>query len=468
MHAFKFSFLVTLIVGGATAAACGGGTTNPATPADSGGGDDGGMLEATTGGDDASDAAADVSVPYPAFVPPDPPQVHDVGGPTVMSPKIVPIFFATDDMTTTTALADFVSKVGQTNYWKTIVSEYGAGPATGAPPIELTHADDPPATYDDSQIQAWLAAKLNANDPTFGTPDANTIYALFFPQGVTITLGGGGGGGPDGGVDGGTDGGTPDGGGGGGRVSKSCVSFGGYHDNIQLDGAHQNLAVAYAVVPRCANFGNLTGLDAITGPASHEFMEAVSDPYPSTNPAYAQIDTAHFYWSSVIGGGEIGDMCVPDPTAFTKFPELATYEVQRGWSNMAIKAGHNPCVPAPSTPYFNSVPIMTDTVTVSFGGQTVMTKGVSIPQGQSKTIEVDLFSDAPTSGPWGLSAMDGAQLRGQTAQLGFAWDKIQGKNGDKRQLTITVMTASTRKRETFLVLSKLAGQEFYWAGVVGN
>jgi hypothetical protein len=325
------------------------------------------------------------------------------------------------------------------------------------PPVQLT--DNAPATWDDTQIQAWLAGKLNANDTTLPTPDANTLYAFFFPAGTTITLGGGGGGG-----DGGTDG------GGGGHVSQSCQSFGGYHDNVQLDANHQGLPVAYSVVPRCQSFGNLTGLDAITGPASHEFMEATSDPYPTTNPRYAQIDDAHFYWQQLSGGGEIGDMCVPDPTAFTKFPELSSYVVQRGWSNASIKAGHDPCQPTiqGSGPYFNAVPIMTDNVTITFGGQMVIAKGVLLAQGQSKTIELDLYSDGPTSGDWSVSAMDGAQLRGQTAQLGFSFDKQSGKNGDKLHMTITVMTASTRKRETFAVLSKLGQTENMWLGVVGN
>jgi hypothetical protein len=461
MRAFQFGFLVTCLTAGVTAAvaACGGSTNNPAGPMDSGMSTDDGGSNDVTPIEAASDAAVEAETgpaPYPAFVPTDVPQVANLGGPVLMAPKIVPVFFADDDAATVTSLADFVSKVGATNYWKTIVTEYGGSAATGETPIMLTAADNPPATYDDSQIQAWLAGKLNANDPAFGTPDANTLYALFFPQGVTITLGGGGGG-PDAGADAGGFG-----------VAKSCQSFGGYHDNIQLDANHQSLTVAYAVMPRCANFGQLTGLDAITGPASHEFMEATSDPYPSSNPAYAQLDTPHFYWSSIAGGGEIGDMCVPDPTAFTKFPELMSYEVQRGWSNKSIKAGHNPCVPAPTTPYFNSVPIQPDTVMISTRGTVITTKGVRIMAGQSKTIEVDLFSDAPTSGPWLLSALDGAQLRGQTPQLKFAFDKASGQNGDKRQLTITVMTASTRMRETFAIISKLGPDSFYWLGVVSN
>jgi len=98
---------------------------------------------------------------------------------------------------------------------------------------------------------------LQTGDARFPAPDANTLYAFYFPAGVTITTGANvstGDGGVDGGDDGGDDGGTIDAGFGGG-VSSSCLDFGGYHDNIQLDAAHNNLNVAYAVIPRCRASG---------------------------------------------------------------------------------------------------------------------------------------------------------------------------------------------------------------------
>ena len=81
----------------------------------------------------------------------------------------------------------------------------------------------PSNTIDDSVIQTWLAGVLNGDDPAWPAADENTVYALFFPLGATITSGG----------------------------EKSCEAFGGYHDNITLDANHGTLNVAYAVVPRC-------------------------------------------------------------------------------------------------------------------------------------------------------------------------------------------------------------------------
>src|SRR5262249_42285690 len=147
-------------------------------------------------------------------------------------------------------------------------------------------------------------------------------------------------------------------------AQKSCESFGGYHDSITLDEAHGARDVAYAVVPRCPSFGHLHGVDALTAAESHELIEAATDPYPMTNPAFLEPDQAHLSWLLALGGGEVGDMCAQSPGAFTKFAELP-YVVKRSWSNTAAMNSHDPCVPAPPDEvYFNSVPELGDSVTI--------------------------------------------------------------------------------------------------------
>jgi hypothetical protein len=386
----------------------------------------------------------------------------------------VPVFFHADDAAYKARLAEFVKRVGQTSYWTSTVSEYGVGAATGAAPIQLTEAEDPPTRIDDSEIEAWLASKLNANDPAFGTPDENTLYAIFYPPKVTITLGAEASGGLDGGGDE-PDGSSPDsgadaggGGGGLGQVLASCTAFGGYHQDIQLDSAHNSMSVAYAVMPRCDSFGDLAGIDAVTGAASHEFLEAVTDPFPNTNPAYATVDNAHFQWQALLGGGEIGDMCAQNPSSFTTFPGLA-YTVQRAWSNKAALDGRDPCVPTvPGHAYFNSIPAPKDMVPITFGGQTVRVKGTHIAAGQSATLELALISDGPTSGAWTVSARDMATMRKQPPNLKFSFDKHTGQNGDKLQMTIKVISPSPRNRETYIIESRLGNDLNFWIGEVGN
>jgi hypothetical protein len=57
-----------------------------------------------------------------------------------------------------------------------------------------------------------------------------------------------------------------------------------------------------------------------------------------------------------------------------------------------------------------------------------------------------------------------------TAQeLTFKYSKLTGQNGDKIQLTITVVAAGRGNTEPFLIYSTLkGGAQNLWAGVVGN
>ena len=76
----------------------------------------------------------------------------------------------------------------------------------------------------------------------------------------------------------------------------SCFSFGGYH-NGYVSAKHGN--VFYAVLPECSS-----GFSGVTYVASHELIEAVTDPFPTpgSSPAYPQA------WNAV-DGNEIADLC---------------------------------------------------------------------------------------------------------------------------------------------------------------
>jgi hypothetical protein len=381
---------------------------------------------------------------YPAPHGP-PPTVVSFGGPVLAKPTFVPVFFSNDDVEMKAKLKDFVSKVGATEYWKATTVEYGVGPGVASPPIELPEAA--PNAIDDPAIQAWLAGKLNSDDPAFGPVPEGAIYTLHYPSTTVISDGSGG---PGGGA-------------------KSCEAFGGYHNSIQLDAAHGSKHVAYAVIPRCPSFGALSGLDAVTGPVSHELIEAATDPYPMVMPAYAQIDNNHIFWIRLIGGGETADMCAPFDGSFTAFPELPDYVVQRSWSNKAAKAGHDPCVPAlEGSVYFNSVPVLKDTVKANVFGQTVNVKGVKIPVGQTKVVDLQLFSEADTGGPWEVQVDDLSELFGGTKRLDITLDASEGQNGQTLHASISVLSAGKNNTETFLVRSLLNGTQHIWLGIVGN
>lgn len=438
-------------------------STNQATSTEAG-------ADTSTPVEDAGTVEAAVeAAPYPAFVPANVPQVVSRGGPIMPLPKVVPIFYATDDTTTTASIQSFVNALGASDYWHGALAEYGVGQVVGETAIQLTSSDDPPTTYDDSDIEAWLANKLQSADPAFPAPDANTIYAFFFPAGIKITTGGTSSGWPDGEAPEGGGG----GGGGGGQVSTSCVDFGGYHSVIQLA---NGTPVTYAVVPRCANFDGFTGVDAVTAAASHEIAESSTDPLVQLDAAYLSTDSAHRYWATILGGGEVGDMCAQNLGSFVKFPDLP-YTVQRIWSNKAAVAGTDPCTPVPTGEvYFNSIPILPDTLNVTGRGAdggttTVATQAVQIAVGSSKTIELDLFSSAPTPSEWQVQAADEYDLQlASSQQLKFSYDKTTGQNGDKIQLTITVVAAGSKNQEPFIVYSTMKSTQAQnlWVGLVGQ
>jgi hypothetical protein len=456
MRSLHLGIVVAL---GVTSAACGGTVTSENTTGGGGtGGAGGGTMSGgaggaggatttgstttsttdsttttTTTGPDIGQPSDKYPAPHPAF-----PKVVDYGGPTLATPKVQPIFFSNDDPSYVAKTTDFTTKVGATKYWAATTSEYGVGPLEQLPPVQLMETAT--GTIDDAGIQAWLAGKLNANDPQFAPPDDNTIYAIIYPAGFVITEGG----------------------------QQSCQAFGGYHSNLALDAAHNMQDVPYIVLPRCADFGGIKGIDAVTAALSHELIEAVTDPLPMSNPAYATTDNAHVYWVRALGGGEVGDMCAQNPGAFTKFDEIP-YMVQRSWSNQAAAQGHDPCQPpVDGQPYFNAAPVMTDTIAYSVFGQTVNVKGVKIPVGQSKTIEVDLFSDGPTNGPFSVHADDFAQLMGQQPHLEFAFDASEGQNGQKLHMTITVDSAGKKNSELFYLVAEQGNQKNLWVGVVGQ
>jgi hypothetical protein len=410
--------------------ACGGDSSSQTDGGDEASATDGG------GQDVIVEAAPDVdngapSSTYPAFKV-DAPQVMSGGGPVLATPKVVPVYFANDDTTFTGNVTAFLGKLGSSTFWgptPPALTEYGVGALSTVAPVQLT--ENAPGTIDDTAIQSWLAGKMT--DPAWPTADVNTIYTIFYPTGSTITLQG----------------------------QSSCSSFGGYHNNIKVG----TQSIAYAVIPRCGKFGSLQGLDAVSAATSHELEEAATDPYPATNGAFSQVDDNHIIWMFALGGGEVGDMCAQSPDAYYAPTDIGNV-VQRSWSNKSAKAGHNPCLPSDGLPYFNSMPVLTDKLTL--GGGQLVSKGVTIPVGQSQTIEVDLFSDAATSGPWTVSALDTAQLQGQAPELKFDWDRTSGQNGEKLHLTITVLKASQYMAEGFIISSRLGTRENLWVGLVGN
>ncbi len=420
-------------------AACGSttdGTSSTPAPAPGAQGNQPATADQADAGPEVDHGAPSDVYPAPH---PDPPQVVSAGGSVLKTPRIVPIFFKGDAMKA--QVVEFAGKIGATPFWSANTTEYGVGAASAGDAVEID--ETPAATLSDADVALYMRSLFDGKHGLGTEPDPNTIYTIYYPHTTTIELSGGMSG-----------------------SETSCDAFGGYHDSTTT--ADFKKTIVYAVIPECPDFGGLSGIDAITATSSHEWLEAVTDPNPTTDPAFATVDDDHAVWSFFLGGSETGDMCAQDPTSFYIPKELGV-AVQRSWSNAAAKAGHDPCVPAiDNGPYFNAAPVLPDTIKLSSGrgGDAVATKGIKIPVGESRTIEVDLFSDGPTNGPWQVKAR--SLDFSNTKTLDLTLDRQSGQNGEKLYLTIKALAASPYKASAFMINSRLGERRTRWVGMVAN
>ncbi len=156
----------------------------------------------------------------------------------------------------------------------------GQGRRTGS---IIVSPPDPAASVTDVDVQRMLQDQIAAN-AAFPKAGPNTLYFVYLPSGVSVSLGG----------------------------SSSCQSFCGYHDAI-------GGKVFYSVMPApdCSGcLGGVSAFEALTSTSSHELCEAVTDPVPGQG----------WYDDS---NGEIGDICA------WQTRKLGGFNVQLEWSNRA-------------------------------------------------------------------------------------------------------------------------------------
>ena len=405
--------------------------------------------------DAVGDAVPFVDAPYPAFAY-EVPQVENRGGPVLTNALFVPVVFPGE--TLSQPIAVFMSAVGRSQYWASIGTEYGVGPATSVAPVSVTAAPGPNIT--DPGVQSFLAQAI-ASDPRFGAlgpatdagisashpdaaPPANVVYVLFYPPGTTITAT---------------------------SLGTSCVDFAGYHGSFVLPNGN---GVTYVVIPRCASLNGLSGIDEVTAIASHELIESATNP-DQNDPAFVGTDIDHFAWAFVVGDGEVADMCsvLKDAYAHPAEADLSAFTVSRSWSNQAASAGSDPCVPhAPGEgAYFNAVPEATEVPFVA-DGQSYQTLGTRIAVGQTKTVEVDLASQGPTGGAWSVSLLDYGAAYGNPKVLDLTLTgATSGVNGDRLTLQITPLVSGRASQDgisPYFVYSTHGSVSTVWIGAVTN
>jgi hypothetical protein len=217
----------------------------------------------------------------------------------------------------------------------------------------------------------------------------------------------------------------------------ACGFYGGYHNETFITG---NSHVLFAVVLQlCSSmFGGSTYNDATTT-ASHEMIEAATDPHAQSDNGYVGLDQDHYSWSTWLQGQtELADMC--EGFDQEEYRDPFGFDVQRSWSNASAIAGHDPCVPRPDSPYFNVTPLDLEDISITpLKGKTVTkAKGYTIPVGTTKTIRLGFYSDASFPS-WDFTVVEGggfgAPMEPQTT---INVKQTVGGNGDVAEVDITV------------------------------
>ena len=224
--------------------------------------------------------------------------------------------------------------------------------------------------------------------------------------------------------------------------------------------------VVYAVIPDCQlQSATVSAADAITTVLSHELVEAATNPYIETAPAWYGVAAPFLIWELATGGLELADLCeypITQPVG-----GAGHFAIQRSYSNAAALAGNDPCVPARGV-YFNAAVVTTDDVLISpphATNMTLATRGSYIAAGATRQLQLRLFSNAAVT--WQLSV---EQLCiNECANLAFILEAPLGRNGRTLNLTVTVLREdATLGFEAFVVTSTFNGVRNYWYGVVSQ
>ena len=362
----------------------------------------GSQSQGTTGGPSTG--------PYPAARP-DVGKIVDQGGAVLTSPKIVTVTWNADP--NQAALEDFGDKLGASAYWKLVAGEYGVGPATSGPANHVRVSTPPPATIEVIDLETWFSQEVQ-NAATNGWPawDPQTSYVVYVPTATHLTSGG----------------------------ADTCSLHASLHSEVSVG----TNSVTYVFIDENCH-DSLSVLDGATSAASHEIIEDVTNPHPYSGKAYIGFDQAHLAWSLMDGeqDDEIGDTCEDLSDAIFRGPADLPYALQRMWSNASGGAGHSPCVPQSSEPYFNATPLGQEMLNVLVGvAQTAATAlGYRVPVGSTKSFDVSYYSDAPT-GLWYLTAVEGNGVTAASpSHVKLSLEHGTGANGQQDTVNVTVESA---------------------------
>jgi hypothetical protein len=382
------------------------------------------------GGAEGADAGRPVSFDLPTAV--------SRGGPVLAAPRIQAIYFP--GFAQQPAIDGFLASLARSRYWTETTAEYGVGRPTVLPSDASAVAV--PAAIGVADIPGLFARALADHQATLGLPRGDTIYTLFFPSGTQID--------------------------GGGFTLCAPDAPSGFHGELTVAQAR----VPVIVIPACATFAGhseLTGAAALTPALSHELIEAATDPFPSSAPAFLDTDDQHAMWALALHGGEIADLCENEaPNLLT--PDDLGYPVQRSWSNVAARGTGGPCVPVPPGEiYFNAVARLPDKVEFQRNGAvtTFLLPALRAPLGGSADVTLD-FRSADPAQAWRAVAIE---LQSEASlgpnAMGMHAPSVPGSTGDAKTITVWNQATPAAGEFPLLVLSHAdSGALHVWVGAI--
>jgi hypothetical protein len=277
------------------------------------------------------------------------------------------------------AFGDFLPS---SQWLQTVGSEYGV---TGATHLQKVRVPNPaPGSTTDGAIVGFLLNQVKVGTlPKPGPAHPNLVYLVYFPSTTTIDDGSG---------------------------TKMCVGgYSGYHATNYLSGGLNEFG--YAVLADCTS-----NLDDLTSTASHEVIEAATDP---DDGWYLDPDPTDAWYGLVYA--EAADLCEYEYNV-----SEGGFALQRSWSNAVALAGGWPCVPAPPNEVIQDVSSSPPTA-------------VYLPAGQSTTFTLTGWSSVPTTVDWQLTS-GLTDFTNFDPLATFSTNTIN--NGTTTQLTLTVPSSA--------------------------
>ena len=391
---------------------------------------------------DKADAGAvtmtemDASKPPPPPPPPPPPgsdvypaahypipTMKNYGGPVLSDMKIVTVTYVGNAQRD--ALRTYNDAVLSTPWWAAVSRGFGINPGTGGLYAELEDTVSGKTLENDTDLKPMIKELVTAGK--LPTPTANTLYAFYFPQSTTITLG----------------------------SDASCQSFGGYHDSatVELAGGAK-VEAAFAVMPNCGG--------GVYEVATHEFIEAATDPHP-------MLDNTYYLWNDAWAGplgGESADLCQGRGGS-----DALSKGAAKSWVNQAALESKDPCQPSDDGKLYFGAAVETESVMIvddsDHTNDHVSDGYLRVKAGQTRDVNVVVFSEAKLPGELELVVGKRTQsddprdvdpiFKGVDATL----SQKKGTNGSKVTLNIKVAAGTKTGDHLFVVRAVLADDDYH-------